>query len=84
MQVFQTFACESLPEVGKSYLRADFRIECGTPRHKAYKIYAGVMILLCELFCGGFTVTNALIGISADLERASRQRSYGAAARGKR
>lgn len=47
-QVFQTFACEEVQEIGKSYLRADFRIQCDTPRHAAYKIYAAVMILLCE------------------------------------
>lgn len=47
-QVFQTFACERLPEIGKSYLRADFRIECGTPLHNKYKTYAAIMICLCE------------------------------------
>lgn len=49
LQVLQTFACESLDEIGKSYLRADFRIECDTPKHKAYKIYAWVMVCICEL-----------------------------------
>ncbi|CAN0551355.1 unnamed protein product, partial [Laminaria digitata] len=45
-QVFQTFACEDFPEIGKSYLRADGRIECDTPEHKKYRIYAAVMIFL--------------------------------------
>ncbi|CAM9574874.1 unnamed protein product, partial [Ectocarpus sp. 12 AP-2014] len=47
--VFQTFACEDLPEIGKSYLRADFRIECETQRHTLYKAYAGVMICIYPL-----------------------------------
>ena len=50
-QVFQTFACEHLDEEGesgKSYLRADFRIECYTQTHKVYEIYAAIMIFVCE------------------------------------
>lgn len=47
-QVFQTFACEDYPEINKSYLRADSRIECGTSTHTAYKIYAAIMIFICE------------------------------------
>lgn len=47
-QVFLTFACQDLPEVGKRYLRADFRIECDTATHRAYQIYAAFMIVLCE------------------------------------
>ncbi|CBJ33129.1 asn/thr-rich large protein family protein [Ectocarpus siliculosus] len=47
--VFQTFSCEDLPEIGKSYLRADFRIECDTQRHTLYKAYAGVMICIYPL-----------------------------------
>ena len=46
--MFQAFACEDFDEIGKSYLRADFRIECDTPKHKAFKIYAAVMICICE------------------------------------
>lgn len=49
LQVFQTFACEDLTEINKSYLRADLRIECYTPQHMAYRVYAGVMIIICEL-----------------------------------
>ncbi|CBJ26637.1 adhesin-like protein [Ectocarpus siliculosus] len=44
--VFQAFACEDFPEIGKSFLRADFRIECDTPKHDNYKIYAAVMICI--------------------------------------
>lgn len=47
-QVFQTFACEKLPEIGTAYLRADFRIECYTPKHNVFRIYAGFMIILCK------------------------------------
>ncbi|CAB1104673.1 unnamed protein product [Ectocarpus sp. CCAP 1310/34] len=47
--VFQTFACEHLPEIGKRYLRADFGIECDTQRHTLYKAYAGVMMCIYPL-----------------------------------
>lgn len=49
LQVFQAFACENLTEINKSYLRADLRIECDTPQHMGYKVYAAVMIIICEL-----------------------------------
>ncbi|CAB1100084.1 unnamed protein product [Ectocarpus sp. CCAP 1310/34] len=47
--VFQAFACEDFPEIGKSFLRADFRIECDKPKHYTYKIYAAVMICIYPL-----------------------------------
>ncbi|CAM9140361.1 unnamed protein product [Ectocarpus sp. 12 AP-2014] len=47
--VFQAFACEDFPEIGKSFLRADFRIECDTPKHDNYKIFAAVMICIYPL-----------------------------------
>ncbi|CAN0138387.1 unnamed protein product, partial [Pylaiella littoralis] len=47
--VFQAFACENFPEIGKRYLRADFRIDCDTPKHESYKIYAAVMICVYPL-----------------------------------
>ena len=47
-QVFQTFSCEPFPEISKSYLRADPRIECYTATHTDYRTYAAVMIFLCE------------------------------------
>ncbi len=43
--LFKTFACENL-EDGKNYLRADYRIECDSSKHKAFMGYAGFMILL--------------------------------------
>ena len=43
--VFQMFACEVLDD-GKSYLRADYRIECDSAKHQALQIFAGFMILL--------------------------------------
>lgn len=49
LQVFQTFSCEDFPEINKSYLRADQSIQCYTGEHKAYRIYASVMIFLCEM-----------------------------------
>ena len=52
--MFQTFSCEDFDEIGKSYLRADPRIECFTPTHRAYKTYAAVMISLCEFMMAFF------------------------------
>ena len=49
LQVFQAFSCEKFPEIGKNYLRADQSIECYTRTHGAFRIYAAVMIFLCEL-----------------------------------
>ena len=43
--VFQTFACEELDD-GRVYLRADYRIECDSPRHKGFQAYAGIMAVL--------------------------------------
>ncbi|CAM9121622.1 unnamed protein product, partial [Sphacelaria rigidula] len=43
--LFQMFACDDL-EDGKRYLRADYRIECNSARHKAFEIYAAFMILV--------------------------------------
>lgn len=43
--VFRAFACDKLDD-GNAYLRADYRIECDSPRHKAFQIYAGLMIVV--------------------------------------
>lgn len=70
MQVFQTFSCERFPEIGKSYLRADQRIECYTTTHMAYRTYAAVMIFLCKFvaLCQSITPTKkALRGERATL-----------------
>lgn len=61
-QVFQTFSCEDLEEIDKSYLRADFRIECYTPTHRAFEAYASVMIILCEYWGGELPGTHLLHG----------------------
>ncbi|CAN0506184.1 unnamed protein product, partial [Ectocarpus sp. 12 AP-2014] len=45
--VFQTFACETLDEI--EYLRADYRIRCTDAKHKAFQVYAGVMIVVYPL-----------------------------------
>lgn len=48
--VFQTFACDRLDdeelENGRTYLRADYRIDCDSSRHKAFEVYAAFMILM--------------------------------------
>ena len=41
--VFQMFDCDELDD-DKSYLRADYRLECDSPKHRALKVYAGIMI----------------------------------------
>jgi hypothetical protein len=43
--VFQTFACDTLA-TGDSYLRADYSISCTTTKHKWYRLYSGIMILV--------------------------------------
>ncbi|CAM9458195.1 unnamed protein product [Ectocarpus sp. 8 AP-2014] len=43
--IFQTFACEHLDD-GKEYLRVDYRIECDSPKHRAFQFYAGIMMLV--------------------------------------
>lgn len=43
--VFQAFACDDLDN-GKRYLRADYKIDCNSPKHRAFQIYAGLMLLL--------------------------------------
>ena len=42
--LFQMFACDDL-EDGKTYLRADYRVECDSSKHRAFQVYAGFMIL---------------------------------------
>ena len=44
--VFQMFACEVLDDDKNYLLRADYRIECDSSKHKILQIYAGVIILL--------------------------------------
>eukprot|EP00903_Cladosiphon_okamuranus_P014549 g13496.t1 len=43
--LFSTFACDPLDD-GKDYLRSDYRIECDSPKHKGFKVYAGFMIVV--------------------------------------
>lgn len=43
--IFQTFACDPLDD-GYRYLRADYRISCDSPIHRALQVYAGFMMLL--------------------------------------
>lgn len=48
LQVFQTFSCAYFDDIDERYLWADFRIRCDTPTHKAYMVYAAVMVVVCE------------------------------------
>jgi hypothetical protein len=50
--VFQTFACDTIDDSADfttSYLRADYSIQCDTPKHKAYKVYASFMVIIYPL-----------------------------------
>ncbi|KAG5178512.1 hypothetical protein JKP88DRAFT_261305 [Tribonema minus] len=49
LKVFQTFSCDNLEYINKSYLRADYSIECYTPKHTAFRIYAAAMICVYPL-----------------------------------
>lgn len=40
--IFQTFVCDTLDDV--AYLRADYSLQCGTPKHLAFKAYAIAML----------------------------------------
>lgn len=43
--VFQTFACECLHD-GNEYLRADYRIQCDSPTHRGWQLYAAFMVVV--------------------------------------
>ncbi|CAB1096488.1 unnamed protein product [Ectocarpus sp. CCAP 1310/34] len=43
--VFQTFACETLDD-GIEYLRVDYTIHCTDAKHKAFEVYAGIMVVV--------------------------------------
>ena len=45
---FRAFACDPLDD-GKVYLRSDYRIECDSPKHKAFQIYAAFMLVAYPL-----------------------------------
>lgn len=47
-KLFQMFACDELDD-GRSYLRADFRIDCNSSAHKRFQIYAAWMIVVYTL-----------------------------------
>ena len=46
--VFRAFACDSLDD-GRIYLRSDYRIDCDSPKHKAFQIYAAFMLVAYPL-----------------------------------
>ena len=55
--VFRAFACDPLDD-GKVYLRSDYRIECNSPKHKAFQIYAAFMLVVYPL---GIPIMFALL-----------------------
>lgn len=44
--VFSIFACDSMEELGTSYLRADYAIECQGPKYRSYQIYGVIMVFV--------------------------------------
>lgn len=44
-KLFQMFACDKLDD-GRIYLRADYQIDCNSPAHKRFQIYAAWMIVV--------------------------------------
>ncbi|CAN0315338.1 unnamed protein product, partial [Scytosiphon promiscuus] len=60
-KIFQTFLCDPLDD-GNVYLQADYSLTCSTKRHKAYTIYAGLMIIVYPIgipvFFGWWLVRN--------------------------
>lgn len=46
--IFRTFSCDDDAVEGKSFLRADYSVECSTPKYTVFAIYAGCMILVSE------------------------------------
>ena len=42
--IFQTFSCDDIS--GVSHLRADYGTLCGDHRHRVFKVYAGVMVVV--------------------------------------
>ncbi len=43
---FRTFPCDSEAVEGESFLRADFSLSCDSQKHKFYRVYAGIMIVV--------------------------------------
>lgn len=43
--VFRMFVCDELDD-GNAYLRADYSIDCRSTKHRALKVFAGIMVLL--------------------------------------
>ena len=55
--LFQMFACDGLDD-GKRYLRADYTIDCDSQKHRAFQIYASLMMLVYPL---GIPVVYAVL-----------------------
>ncbi|CAM9807566.1 unnamed protein product, partial [Laminaria digitata] len=59
--IFQTFLCDPLDD-GEVYLQADYSLKCSTKLHKAYTVYASLMIAVYPIgipaFFGWWLVRN--------------------------
>ncbi|KAG5181732.1 hypothetical protein JKP88DRAFT_320812 [Tribonema minus] len=77
--IFQTFACDEIVGTNKSYLRADYSLECHTSTYRAYRAYALAMALFtpwayraCTWLCYGASVMRSDVSLKA-LSVASRR-----------
>ena len=67
--IFQTFVCDSWDDV--AYLRADYSLQCGTPKHHKFRAYAIVMLCVYPV---GIPAVFAwwMVRNRRDLQRADR------------
>lgn len=73
--LFRSFACEELDD-GKNYLRADYRIECDSPRHAADQVYAGFMILLYPVGIPVFYAALLFRNRSVFIDKVGREQDF--------
>ena len=75
--VFSTFNCDSFDN-GERYLKADYSIDCDSPTHRAYQLFAGVMMVwplgVPVLYLGVFLFYHARIRASAHFAPAQQAR----------
>lgn len=69
--IFQTFVCDKLDD-GVTYLRADYSVICTTAEHRAYQVYAAVMLFVYPVGIPGFFAWW-LIRNQQDLRKPERQ-----------
>jgi hypothetical protein len=57
VKIFSTFACTHFEGDYGSFLKADYSLDCTTPKHKSFQMFAGFMVLVypigipCMYYC---------------------------------